>query len=94
LVLGRNLSRVGRLDEARAAFDRAAALAPTAQAPRIGLSQVALASGRSADALAMLAELRGPERDAATAAEAWSIYYRVHDPVAAEQLAALRGEVR
>jgi tetratricopeptide (TPR) repeat protein len=94
LILGRNLARVGRLDEARAAFDRAAALAPTAQAPRIGLSQVALASGRSADALAILTESRRPERDGAAATEAWAIYYRVHDPVAAEQLAALRGEVR
>ena len=94
LIHGRNLARVGRLDEARAAFDRAATMAPTAQAPRIGRSQVALAAGRAADALGVLADFLGPTRDGATDAEAWAIYYRVQDPAAVEQIAALRAEVR
>jgi tetratricopeptide (TPR) repeat protein len=93
LVLGRNLARVGSLEDARAAFDRAATLAPTAQAPRIGRSQVALAAGRPADALRALTDGLGPEHSVPTAAEEWAIYYRVHDPVAAVQLAALRSEV-
>jgi tetratricopeptide (TPR) repeat protein len=55
LVPGRNQARAGRFDEARAAVERAAALAPDAQAPRIGLAQVALAHRRAADAHAGLA---------------------------------------
>jgi len=94
LILGRNQFRAGRLDEARIAFDRAAALAPTAQAPRIGLSQVALASGRPTEALAVLTDFLGPGRSVEADAEVWERYYRVHDPVAEEQLAALRAAVR
>ena len=94
LILGRNQFRAGRLDEARAAFDRAAALAPTAQAPRIGLSQVALAAGRSTEALAVLTDFLGPGRAVEADAEVWESYYRVHDPLAEEQLAALRAAVR
>jgi tetratricopeptide (TPR) repeat protein len=94
LVLGRNLARAGRYEEARTAFDRAAILAPTAQAPRIGQSQVALAAGRPADALSALTGLLGPERPVPAETEEWAIYFRVHDPVAAIQLAALRAEVR
>ena len=93
LVLGRNLMRVGRFDEARTAFDRAESLAPTTQAPRIGQSQVALAAGRPADALSALTDVLGPERSVAADTEEWAIYFRVHDPVAAVQLAALRSEV-
>lgn len=94
LILGRNHMRAGRIDEARAAFDRAAVLEPTAQAPRIGLSQVALASGRSDTALALLTAFLGPGRDLPTDVEVWSRYYRVHSPEATDQLAALRAEVR
>jgi hypothetical protein len=94
LILGRNLTRAGRLDEARTAFDRAATLAPHAQAPRVGRSQVALAAGRPAEALSALTEVLGPERSVETDTEEWAIYFRVHDPVAAVQLAALRSEVR
>lgn len=94
LILGRNLARVGSLDEARAAFDRAATLAPTSQAPRIGRSQVALAAGRPAEALSALTDVLGPERAGPAGTEEWSIYFRVHDPVAASQLAALRAEVK
>lgn len=94
LILGRNLARAGRLDEARAAFDRAAVLAPTAQAPRVGQSQVALAAGRPADALNALTDFLGPGRHVRGDAEEWSTYFRVHDPVAAVQLAALRAEVK
>jgi hypothetical protein len=94
LILGRNLTRVGRVDDARAAYDRAVALAPTAQAPRIGRSQAALAAGRAADALGGLIEFMGSERPPATDAEEWALYFRVHDPAAADQLAALRAEVK
>lgn len=94
LILGRNLTRTGNLDEARAAFDRAATLAPSAQAPRIGQSQVALAAGQPAEGLRALTEFLGAERAGQTDAEEWAIYFRVHDPLATEQLAALRSEVK
>ncbi len=93
LILGRNQLRAGRLEEARTAFERAAALAPTGQAPRIGQSQVALAAGRPAEALAVLTDFLGPGRSVEAEAEVWESYYRVHDPEATEQLAALRAEV-
>jgi hypothetical protein len=85
LILGRNLVRIGSLDEAQAAFDRAATLAPASQAPRIG---------RPAEALRALTDILGPERAGPAGTEEWSVYFRVHDPVAASQLAALRAEVK
>jgi tetratricopeptide (TPR) repeat protein len=94
LILGRNLARLGRFTEAGAAFDRAVALAPDAQAPRMGRAQIALAVGRPADALAALTAILGPDRAIAPTDEAWSVYYRVSDPAAPAQLAALRAEVK
>jgi hypothetical protein len=94
LILGRNLTRLGSFDDARDAFDRAATLAPTSQAPRVGQSQVALAAGRPADALRALTDVVGPDRDGRDNVEEWSTYFRVHDPVATVQLAALRAEVK
>lgn len=93
LILGRNLMRVGRFEEARTTFDRAAVLSPAAQAPRIGRSQAALAAGRPEDALSALTDILGPERSVPADSEEWAVYFRVHDPVAAVQLAALRAEV-
>jgi Tfp pilus assembly protein PilF len=94
LILGRNLTRQGRLDEARAAFERAAVLAPAAQAARVGRSQVALAAGRPTDALKALTDFLGPGRHVRNDVEEWATYFRVHDPTAAVQLAALRAEFR
>jgi tetratricopeptide (TPR) repeat protein len=94
LVLGRNLARVGRFEEAGRAFDRAAALAPATQAPRIGRAYAALALGRPRDALTALTAILGPDRAVAQTEEPWSLYYRVSDPAAPAQLAALRAEVK
>jgi tetratricopeptide (TPR) repeat protein len=94
LILGRNLARLGRYVEAGQAFDRAAALVPSNQAPRIGRAQVALALGRPAEAMAALTAILGPERAVAPTDEAWSLYYRVSNPAAPAQLAALRAEVK
>jgi tetratricopeptide (TPR) repeat protein len=93
LVLGRSEARLGRFDEARRAFERAAARAPTSQAPRIGLAQVALAQGHSADALAQITDVSGTGRGT-TDEEAWAIYFRVHDPGADRLLAVLRSQIR
>jgi tetratricopeptide (TPR) repeat protein len=95
LILGRNHARAGRFAAARAAFDRAAALAPDAQAPRIGLAHVALAERRPVDAVAGLAATLGPRRsDEVVDTDPWTIYFRIHEPEADVWLTALRAEVR
>jgi len=94
LILGRSAARLGRLDDARAAFARAATLAPEAQAPRIGLAQVALAEGKAAAALAQLTVLAGPAHVTPPDDEKWLGYFRVHDPDAEALLTELRAGVR
>jgi tetratricopeptide (TPR) repeat protein len=94
LILGRSQARTGRFAEALASFDRAAALSPAAQAPRVGRSQAVLAAGRPADALAALTHALGPERVVEAGDEEWAVHFRVHDPPALAQLAALRAEVK
>jgi len=94
LILGRSYARLGRLDDARAAFARAATLAPEAQALRIGLAQVALAEGKAAAALAQLTLLTGPARGTPPDDEKWLGYFRVHDPDAEALLTELRAGVR
>ena len=80
LILGRSSARLGRLDEARAAFTRAATLAPDAQSPRIGLAYLSLAEGRPSAALAELAPMAGTDRPSSTDDEEWLGYFRVQDP--------------
>jgi tetratricopeptide (TPR) repeat protein len=93
LVLGRSAVRLGHLDEARAAFDRAARLAPEAQAPRIGLTQVALAEGRAPAALAELTKVMDPARVRPTDDE-WTVYFKVHEPDASTLMGAFRDRAR
>jgi tetratricopeptide (TPR) repeat protein len=94
LILGRSSARLGRLDDARAAFTRAATLAPAAQAPRVGLAQVALAEGRATAALAQLTSLSNPGHPQSAPDEHWLVYFRVHDPGAETLLTELREAVR
>jgi Flp pilus assembly protein TadD len=47
---GRSLERLGRLEEARAVLDRAAARQPDNPAPRTDLARVLMALGRSGEA--------------------------------------------
>jgi len=54
LFLGAEEEALGRLDEARDAFDRAAALFPSAQSPLIALSELAKRRGDRAGALAAI----------------------------------------
>ena len=94
LILGRSCARLGRLDDARAAFTRAAALTPAAQAPRIGLAQVALAEGKPAIGLAQLAAVSDPERTPPPETEDWRGFFRVHEPDAQALLTELWEGVR
>ena len=80
LILGRSSARIGRFAEARAAFTRAATLAPDAQSPRIGLAYVSLAEGKPSAALAELTSLSQPDESPAGDDEEWLGYFRVHDP--------------
>ncbi len=92
IVLGRSLEHLGRFADAGAAYDRAAARAPGAQSAEIGRSRVALAQGRAAEALTMVAAVTGadaPERD-----DPWTVYFRLHDPDADALMQAWRGIVK
>jgi thioredoxin-like negative regulator of GroEL len=60
LFLGRAEESRGRLDAAREAYRAAAALFPSAQSPRLSLSQMAFRAGDREEALQLLAVLSGP----------------------------------
>ena len=62
LLLGTEYSAVGRFDDARACFERAANLFPTAQSPLIALSDAALRAGDRQSAQAALGRIRRPAR--------------------------------
>jgi hypothetical protein len=86
MILGRSEERLGRGEAARAAFLRAQALFPRAQSPRIGLSRLALASGRSAEGIDTLLEAAGPLRPIAD--DPWWLYFTQHEPRAKARLEA------
>ncbi len=75
LFLGGELSRLGRLDAARDAYERAAALYPRAQSPRLGLSSVARAAGNQAAAAGVLLDALGVSRPGAASQDPWWTYF-------------------
>jgi tetratricopeptide (TPR) repeat protein len=87
LFLGREEVALGHRAQAQAAFERAAALYPRAQSPRLALSQLARAAGDRAGALASLRQvLRGP---ATTEDDPWWLY----DTAAGRHMNALLAEL-
>jgi len=74
LLLGRELDAAGRRAEALAAYERAAAIYPSAQSPRLALSELAARAGeRSVAAPAALAAIAvTPERESA---DPWWSYH-------------------
>jgi tetratricopeptide (TPR) repeat protein len=88
LFLGGELEALGKDDEARRAYERAAEVSPTAQSPRLAISRLAAARDRAAarEALLTLAEQepQGEARD-----DAWWVYDIAAGRVADEALAAL-----
>jgi len=78
LFLGRNYEALGRYEEARAELERAAALYPRAQTPRLALSHIARRTGNRAAAqrelahLAALPDMEGERQDP------WWHYYELH----------------
>lgn len=92
MVLGRAEMALGRAAEARAAFDRAAARYPKAQSPRVALTHVALIEGRTTDGVETALQFGRRWRDEIS--DPWHWYFRIHEPTAQSQLAALRASVR
>ena len=92
MVLGRAETRLGRHGDARAAFERAAALYPQSQATLVALSHVALVEGRSADAVAALQRELAPSPSRAE--DVWATYFRQHVPDARGYLDELEGMLR
>ena len=89
LLLGRAEERLGRLPEARAAYERAGRQFPQAQVPRVALSRLALLDGRAGDGLDLLLQApRAADTDAAE--DPWWWYFRSHDPNAGALIAELR----
>jgi len=64
LFLGTEYKALGRLEEARASFERAAAVCPAAQAPLIALSDVLWRSGRRDAAVEVLRRVEALPADA------------------------------
>jgi tetratricopeptide (TPR) repeat protein len=93
MVLGRNVERLGDAAEAKAAYDRAVAVFPYAQAARVAASRAALDAGRREVAVAGILAGMGPDapdnRD-----DPWAWYYRLHEPQATSLVVALRASVR
>ena len=71
LFLGRAYQRVKRADDARTAFESAARLSPTSQAPRLALSALAASQG---DIEGARSALTGIETDPDRREEPWWIY--------------------
>ena len=84
---------LGRLEDARRAYERCASLAPTAQSPLIGLSEVARRSGDRTAALQAMQRLAtlsdGPDR-----IDPWWDYLRSHAWNADQLLEEVRSSLR
>ena len=93
MVLGRSAERLGDAAQAKAAYDRAVAVFPHAQAARVAASRAALDAGRREEAVASILAGIGPEapdnRD-----DPWAWYYRLHEPQATSLVVELRASVR
>ena len=93
MVLGRAEQDIGRHAEARTAFERAARRLPAAQSPRVALSRLALADGRSVDGVAAMIATSGPEAKR-HAGDPWWWDFRLHEPDAKALLTAFRTQAR
>ena len=78
LFLGRAEEARGHRDESRAAFERASALYPNAQSPRLALSQIARRSGDRAAAQRELQFISKLPDDERRREDPWWLYYESH----------------
>jgi len=77
LFLGRAEEARGRNEAARAAFERASALYPNAQSPRLALSQMARRAGNRQDAQRELRAIAALPDDERRREDPWWLYYDV-----------------
>jgi tetratricopeptide (TPR) repeat protein len=86
LFLGSALERVGRQPDAQRAFENALSIYPNAQAPRLGLSQLAHRRGQRARAEAVLREVMLPAATKSRDADPWWQYHSSAGRRAEEEL--------
>ena len=77
LFLGRAEEALGHDEAARAAFERASALYPNAQSPRLALSQIARRAGNRAAAQRELQAIAALPDDERRREDPWWLYYDV-----------------
>jgi tetratricopeptide (TPR) repeat protein len=75
LFLGGEQAKLGQLNAARQSFELAAAIYPRAQSPRLGLSGVARAEGRQAEASALLTEALAVQHEDDLSRDPWWTYF-------------------
>jgi tetratricopeptide (TPR) repeat protein len=88
LFLGEELAALGRRDAARASYDRAVALFPSAQSARFALSALARRHGDRRTALASIREVLGLPADESSRPDPW---WQYHYPVRSDADASLAG---
>jgi hypothetical protein len=93
LFLGVEESELNHAVEAKTAFDGAASLFPTAQAPLIALSEACWRAGDRAGALAALARLQELPDDSGDRVDPWLGYFNAFAADAEAQLTAVRAAV-
>jgi tetratricopeptide (TPR) repeat protein len=90
LLLGGELDALGERGRARDAYERAAALFPRAQSPKLALSQIANRAGDRRAALDSIRWVLGPPVDEFDRADPWWSYHVEQGRSAEEQLVNLR----
>ncbi len=93
LFLGSEEGDLDHADQAVAAFERAAALFPTAQSPLIAMSDLYRRTGNRAAALTALARLQALPPEAADRDDPWLNYFRSFASDAEDQMQAVRAWV-
>jgi tetratricopeptide (TPR) repeat protein len=90
LLLGGELDALGNRDRARDAYERAAALYPRAQSPKLALSQMANRVGDRRSALDAIRPVLGPPADEFDRVDPWWTYHIDQGRSAEELLTKLR----
>ena len=90
LFLGSEEGALGHVAQARDAFERAAALCPTAQSPLLALGDLFRRAGNRAAALDALRRLEALPADPEDREDPWRDYFRSYAFDADDQLAAVR----
>ena len=93
LFLGSEEGALGEVNHARDAFERAAVLCPTAQAPLVAMADLFRRSGNRTAALAVLGRIQALPSDPAERVDPWVDYFRSFALDATDQVEAVRAWV-